>query len=709
MSWFNPGVYFPITDPTWIFFLVLSIILFAPMLLDRLRIPAIVGMIFAGVIIGPHGLRILEYDSSFELFGKVGLYYIMFLASLEMDMQDLQRIRGKAITLGLLAFIFPLGLGIVSNIFLLKYGLITSILLASMYASHTLISYPIVIRYGVARHQSVSIAVGGTIVTDTFTLLVLAVISGMFKGDTGGMFWFWLIAKVLILGGLIVYSFPRIGRWFFRRYNSTVMQYIFVLVMVFLSAGLMQVIGLEGILGVFLAGLVLNRLIPSNSPLMSYVKFVGNALFIPYFLIGVGMIIDIRILVGHIDSLKVAAVMIVIALSGKWIASWLTQKIYGMSNTERELMFGLSNAQAAATLAAVLVGYSIIMPNGERLLNDDVLNGTVLLILVTCIVSSLITERQARRLALSGTAGDEEAPDTKNEKMLIALSNPDTVDTLVTLALMLRKPKQKNGLVGLSVVYDNDAGLRRQEQSRKNLEIAMEIAASVNVDMQVQSRVSNNIASGIIHAMKEFGATELILGLHRKSSIVDSFFGILTNNILKDINRQVIIVKCLIPVNTLRRIVVAVPEKAEYEVGFYKWVERLGRLGEQIGCRIHFWGHPDTLRRIEGFLDKYHKSLRTEFSTLSDWNDLLILTGQINYDYMLVIVSARSGSISYQPSFEHLPEQILHYFSNNSLMIIYPDQYGDDSVDNITFIEPNNRQGEMSRTVENWVNKWFRN
>ena len=373
MEWPDFSISLPITDPTWIFLLVLLIILFAPLLLGKLRIPHIIGMILAGLAVGEHGFNVLARDSSFELFGKVGLYYIMFVAGLEMNMGDFKKNRGKAVSLGLLAFIVPICIGVVVNMAYLKYSVITSVLLASMYASHTLVAYPIVIRYGVSRHRSVSIAVGGTAVTDTLTLLVLAVISGLFKGESDGLFWVWLVVKVVVLGGLIMWTFPRIGRWFFRRYDDNVMQFIFVLAMMFLGAGLMEFIGMEGILGAFLVGLVLNRLIPHVSPLMNHLEFVGNALFIPYFLIGVGMLIDLHVIFGEGDALKVAAVMIAVALVGKWIACWLTQKLYRMAPLERELMYGLSNAQAAATLAAVLVGYGIILPSGERLLNEDVL------------------------------------------------------------------------------------------------------------------------------------------------------------------------------------------------------------------------------------------------------------------------------------------------------------------------------------------------
>ena len=387
MHWFDLSLQLPITDPTWVFFLVLIIILFAPMILGRLHIPHIIGMILAGVVIGEYGFNVLERDSSFELFGKVGLYYIMFLAGLEMDMEDFKKNRTKGLVFGWFTFIIPMALGVWSSMELLGYGFTTAVLLASMYASHTLIAYPIISRYGLSRLRSVNITIGGTAVTVTLALIILAVIGGMYKGTVDGMFWVLLVVKVAFLSFLIVFFFPRIGRWFFRKYDDSVMQFVFVLAMVFLGSGLMEFVGMEGILGAFLAGLVLNRLIPHVSPLMNRLEFVGNALFIPYFLIGVGMIIDVRTLFTGGEALKVAVVMTVFATLSKWLAAWITQKIYHMQPNERSMMFGLSNAQAAATLAAVLIGHEIIMENGERLLNDDVLNGTVVMILFTCVIS----------------------------------------------------------------------------------------------------------------------------------------------------------------------------------------------------------------------------------------------------------------------------------------------------------------------------------
>ena len=708
MEWLDFDFNLPITDPTWIFLLVLLIILFAPMVLGRLRIPHIIGMILAGVVIGEHGFNILARDSSFELFGKVGLYYIMFLAGLEMNMGDFKKNRGKAVVLGLLAFVIPMALGFITNMTVLKYGFITSVLLASMYASHTLVAYPIVIRYGVSRHRSVSTAVGGTAVTDTLTLLVLAVIGGLFKGESSEMFWLWLVVKVIFLGFLIIFFFPRIGRWFFRKYDDNVMQFIFVLAMVFLGAGLMEFVGMEGILGAFLAGLVLNRLIPHVSPLMNHLEFVGNALFIPYFLIGVGMLIDIKILFGHGDALKVAVVMTTVALASKWIASWLTQKIYKMKAIERELMFGLSNAQAAATLAAVLVGYNIILPSGERLLNEDVLNGTIVLILFTCIISSFATERAARKLAMNEAQLDAEDKKNIPEKILIPVANPETIEELINLSLVIRDSKQRNNLMALNVINDNSSSEQLESRGKRNLERAAMIAASADVSLTQISRYDLNIASGIIHTAKEYEVTDVIIGLHRKVNIVDSFFGNLADSLLKGLHREVMIAKFLMPVNTLRRIIIAVPPKAEYEAGFQKWVGHFCRMASILGCRAHFFANEQTLGYLQQLVKNKYGLTMTDFSHLDDWDDLLLLTGQVNYDHLLVIISARRGSISYDTAFEKLPAQLGKYFSNNSLIILYPDQLGEPQ-EALSFSNPRgSNESQHYEKVGKWFYKWLK-
>ena len=677
----------PVTDPVWIFLIVLVIILFAPLLLNRLRIPHIIGMILAGILIGEHGLNILERDSSFELFGQVGLYYIMFLAGLEMDMEDFRKNRVKGLVFGILTFVIPMALGIWSSMAILGYGAVTAVLLSSMYASHTLIAYPIVSRYGLSRQRSVTISIGGTAVTVTLALVVLALISGMYNGSANAAYWIKMALKVTLIGLIIIFVFPKIGRVFFRKYDDAVMQFVFVLALVFLGGGLISMAGMEGILGAFLVGLVLNPLIPKVSPLMTRLEFVGNALFIPYFLIGVGMIIDIRSFAAGGTALKVAVVMTVVATVSKWLAAYLTQKIYRMSHNERTMIFGLSNAQAAATLAAVLVGHEIIMEGGERLLNDDVLNGTIVMILFTCIISTIETERACRKFTMEDSSTSDMPEKTaETEKILIPVANPDTIDNLVNLALMIKDRKRKDGIVALNVV-DDSKDVRGDEAGRRNVEKAAMIASAANVKAEMVSRYDISISSGIVHTIKELAVTDVVIGLHRKSSILDSFFGSLTGNLLKGTFREVIVARLEMPVNTMKGLVVVVPPRAEYETGFARWVTHLCRMAVQLGCRIRFIATDVTISALRQAADKADIGTLAEMvpSEGTSFADMLAAV-QVRKDQMLVVVSARERGISYEPAFERLPAMLNKGFSETSLMIIYPEQV--DSKDIVSFSDP---------------------
>ena len=657
---------FPVTEPTWIYLGVLSIVLFAPLLFNRLRMPHIIGMILAGLLIGPNGLNILDHDDSFELFGEVGLFYIMFLASLEINMQEMKQAKGGALLMGLAVFAIPIGLGILANTFILKYdNLMTSVLLASMYASYTLISYPIVARYGLSRLRCVNFVVGGTVITDTLTLFVLAIIVGMSRGEANGWFVLLMLVKLIAVAAIIIFLFPRIARYFFRNYNDSVIQYIFVMMLLFLGAGLMKLAGMEGILGAFITGLVLNRLIPHSSPLMRRIDFVGNAIFIPFFLIGVGMMIDISVLFKGGNSLIVAGVMVATALTGKWLASLLVSKVYHMSPGERNLMFGLSTSQAAATLAAAIVGNKI------GLLNDDVLNGTILLILVTCIVSSIVADRASRGIILSGKALN--APvGVSSKKTLLALANPGMVDRLMDLALLVRKENSHIPLSAITVVLDEDK--ERQHNGTKVLDHAANIAASVNVPLLTKMRLTTNLAHGIVHEVKENDYRELILGFHKKETANDSFLGNVLPEVLNSLDCQVVMARMNIPLNTVRVIHITFPAKAEFEAGFPYWVEETARMANGLGCRIMYHGHPDTMAKIKLELKK-HAPVDASFFETDGGNDLKRLAQVIRNDHLLIIVSARKGSISYRPSLDHIFVQLQRDYQETSILLIYPSGY----------------------------------
>ena len=662
----NFSTLFPVTEPTWIYLGVLSIVLFAPLLFNKLRMPHIIGMILAGLLIGPNGLNILDHDDSFELFGEVGLFYIMFLASLEINMQEMKQAKGGALLMGLAVFAIPIALGLLANIFILKYdNLMTAILLASMYASYTLISYPIVARYGLSRLRCVNFVVGGTVITDTLTLFVLAIIVGMSRGEANVWFVLLMFVKLIAVGAIIIFLFPRIARYFFRNYNDSVIQYIFVMMLLFLGAGLMKLAGMEGILGAFITGLVLNRLIPHSSPLMRRIDFVGNAIFIPFFLIGVGMMIDVSVLFKGGNSLMVAGVMVATALTGKWIASFLVSKVYRMSSGERNLMFGLSTSQAAATLAAAIVGNKI------GLLNDDVLNGTILLILVTCIVSSIVADRASRGLILSGKALNAPAG-VSSKKTLLALANPNMVDRLMDLALLVRKENSHIPLSAITVVLDEDK--QRQHNGTKVLDHAANIAASVNVPLLTKMRLTTNLAHGIVHEVKENDYRELILGFHKKETANDSFLGNVLPEVLNSLDCQVVMARMNIPLNTVRMIHITFPAKAEFEAGFPYWVEETARMASGLGCRIMYHGHPDTTAKIKLELKK-HAPIDASFFETDGGNDLKRLAQVIKKDHLLIIVSARKGSISFRPSLDHIFVQLQRDYQDTPIMLIYPSGY----------------------------------
>ena len=699
--------YFPITSPTMIFFVVLCIILFAPIVMGKLRIPHIVGMVLAGVVIGPYGLNVLAKDDSFDLFGHVGLFYIMFLAGLEMNMANFMKNKARTVTHGIMAFVIPMLMGFFINRAVLEYSVMTSVLLASMYASHTIIAYPIIMRYGLTRQRSVTIAVGATAITDTLTLLVLAIIGGLFKGDITGGFWLMLFLKIAVVFFVIFFIFPRIARHFFHRYEDNVAQFIFVLAMTFLGAWLMELIGMEGLLGAFLTGLVLNRFVPNVSPLMTHLEFVGNAIFIPYFLIGVGMLVNVKLLFGGWDSLQVAAVMILVALTSKWIASLFTQKLFGMRGVEREMIYGLSNAQAGATLAAVMVGYNLITPGGQRLLNDDVLNGTVILILVTCVFSSFTTELASKRIALENQAAVPEDEASDDEKIMINLKHSETAEMLMGLAILMRNRMLNRGVVALNVVYDDINRLQYQEKGRRLLERVTKVANYAGVGVQIQVRIATNIINGIKHAFKEFNASEMIIGMHKSEDSAKKFWGEFIPGLFNGLSRQITIVRCLRPLNTLRRIQVAVPSRAEFEPGFYRWMERLARIAENLDCRIQFHAKRETLSLINEYIQHRHPNVRAEYTFMAHWIDIANLADGVADDHLFVVITARKGTISYKSALERLPEELTTYFSGKSLMIIFPDQYGE-PVGAMTLAEPQrHEQRSAYDMIITWIRKKF--
>lgn len=700
--------YFPIADPTLIFFVVLCIILFAPMIMAKLRIPHIIGMVLAGILVGKYGLNILERDSSFELFGKVGVLYIMFLAGLEMNLKDINQKRFQFLIFGLLTFIVPFIIAYFTGIWLLGYSPMASVLLACILSSNTLIAYPIVCKYGLQKHSSVMLSVGSSMIALTLSLLVVAAVVGISAGQSDITFWVIFVIKVIgfCLGAAIV--IPRMTRWFFRHYSDAVMLYIYVMSILFLSAATSEICGLEGIFGAFVAGLIMNRFIPSVSPLMNRIEFIGNAIFIPYFLIGVGMLIDLSVLFHGLDTLWVVFCMVVFGTIGKALAAYGTCLGFKMPLQSGHMMFGLTEAHAAGGIAMTMVGMSLMMPDGTYLVDTNMLNGVVMMILFSCIISSVVVENSAQKILLSEMNPVEENNVGDDEKIMLPLQHNEDADTLVNLAIMMRNKKLNRGLIGLNVIYDDIDSDRNKNRGKRILAQAEATATAADVRIQTQSRLAINIANGIKHAFKENDASEIIMGLHRQKEPDDSFWGAYTQGLISEINNQIMICRILRPLNTMRRIHVAVPSRVEFEPGFYRWIERLARLTGNMGCRIIFHGREDSTMLIQQYLKSKHPALDAEYDEMYHWKQLTSLAEKVNDDHMLVVITARQGTVSYKPAFEYLPKELTESFPECSLMIIYPDQNGQPQ-DTMTFTAPQRQEKESAyATIMKWVEKTFK-
>lgn len=767
----------PLKNPVLLFSLILFIILFAPILLNKVKIPHLIGLIIAGAIIGPNGLNLMLRDSSITLYGYVGLLYIMFLAGLEIDLAEFKKNKWRSLYFGALTFSIPMILGTLGGKYILGFPNTTSILLASMFASHTLIAYPIISKLGVNKNKAVNITVGGTMITDTAALLVLAAIVGMSKGaDIGSEFWIKLSLSVIAFGLVVMFGFPIIGRWFFKKFDDNISQYIFVLAMVFMGGFMAEVAGIEAIIGAFLAGLALNKLIPYTSPLMNRIEFVGNALFIPIFLIGVGMLIDFKMFFKNWNTIFVAFVMIIIATVGKFLAAWITQKTFKFNVDERRLIFGLSNAQAAATLAAVLVGYNVITSYNEikiyknipvknnviytednkeirfltlsnkgnpginsaalvnnlkangtyvlpdktkmlfddgklvsiksanRLLNENVLNGTILMILVTCTVASFVAQRGAQNLALAESGDDEDSDQDVDERILIPLNDIDTTEELVNLSMIIKSKKNKRGLYALNIVNDENPDENSDKKGKKILDKAIITAAASDTYAHEMLRYDVNVVNGISSVVKEKRITDMVLGLNKAKGISSNFLHNLNEGILNKCNTTTLIYKTAQPLNTIKRHIIVVPDRAEKEIGFPFWLVKVWNIAKNTGAKLIFHAPSNTLNYIREIHEKH--PIESEFYEFTDWNDFLIISRDVKKDDNLIIVMSRPGKPSYNYQMSKMPHYLNSYFIENNYILIYPIQIGvtdkfNVDLKNPTFLEPLERLDDIGKTLAN--------
>ncbi len=660
----------PLQNPVLILSLLLFIILLSPILLRKINIPGIVGLIIAGVIIGPYGFNILESSSSIDLFSTIGLLYIMFIAGLELDLNEFKSNRNKSLLFGFFTFAFPLGIGFPVCHYLLGYDTNASLLISSMFATHTLVSYPIVSKLGVSKNQAVAITVGGTILTDTAVLTLLAVIVGKSQGGLDSDFWIRLGVSFVIFLAIMFLIIPRIAKWFFQKLESEKhSHYIFVLSTVFFAAFLAEVAGLEPIIGAFFAGLALNRLIPRSSALMNRIEFIGNSLFIPFFLISVGMLVDVSVLLKGPTALIVIVTLSVVALFGKWVAALFTQIIFGYSKAQRQLIFGLSSSHAAATLAVILVGYK------ANILDENILNGTIILILITCLVSSFVTEKAARQIVVESENDSkdlEKLNSNRNEHILLPIANFSNIEKLLEFAVLIKDKKSVNPVSILSVVSDNQEAEINILKARNELEKFVIEGSASETKVDVITTIDHNFASGIVRISREIMADIVILGWPRRAGFIEKLIGDKFRGILSNTDKTTFICSMEKPLVSHKRILIAAPPLAEHEKGFEIWLKKIAKLASELSVPIVLFCNRATENAVRKYFKKAKLSVSITINPFVDWEDFLVLSRYIYEDDLFILVSARKGATSYIGALEQLPSKIEKYFATNNRIIVYP-------------------------------------
>ena len=660
----------PFTNPVLIFALLLFIVLVSPMLLKRINVPSIIGLIIAGVIVGPYGMNLITDSAGVNIFSTIGLMYIMFIVGLELDLKEFKANQNKSVVFGIFTFVIPFLIGYPVCRYLLDLNVYASILTASMFSTHTLVTYPIVSRMGVSKNQAVAITVGGTILTDTAVLIVLAIVINSSQGAFEFQFLLKLLISLVVFSGIVFFIIPIIAKWFFQKMESEkYLHYIFVLFIVFLCGFLAELGGIEPIIGAFAAGLALNKLIPHSSALMNRIEFIGNALFIPIFLISVGMLVDISVIFDGYQAIYIAAVLSVVAIVGKWLAAYLTQKTFKYSVDQRNVIFGLSSSHAAATLAVILVGFK------AGIIDEYILNGTIILILLTCIVASFVIQKAAKQIAIAEEDEDiipSELGHYAQEKILVPIADASNIGKHIELAMLLKDKKSVNSISLLGVMPNNEQAERNIIIFKKNLQEQLSDAVAADMKVDVIATIDHNVAGGIVRTARETMADIVILGWPGKTGILEKLVGDKVDLIIKNMDKNLFICHIEKDMISHKRIVVVSPPLAEKELGFDVWVNKIVKLSQELSLPVIHYGHPETQSLIAN-----QKKLNANFifKEFTNWSDPLAYANEVKDDDIFVFVSAHPGYISHIPVLDNMPTRLERQFPDITRIVIFPKRY----------------------------------
>ncbi|MDG5815907.1 cation:proton antiporter [Chitinispirillales bacterium ANBcel5] len=657
----------PFEDPVLIFASVMALILIAPLFARKLKLPEIVGLIVAGIVVGPYGFGILARDDTIQLLGTVGLLFIMFLAGLEIDLNQVRRKKSYTVIFGFLTFLIPLGLGTAMGVWIFGMNIWASVLLASMFSSHTLLTFPVVGKLGLAKASAVTTAIGGTIITDTLALLLLAVIASATQGEIDSAFWIRLFLLMTVYVVAALFLIPLIGRWFFRKVDSDEnSEFVFVIALTFASAYLAHVAGLEPIIGAFLAGLTLNSLIPERSLLMTRIHFSGDAIFIPFFLLSVGMLVDVSLLFTATEAWVVLAGMVIVALAAKYLAALLSGKLLKYSKDHSNLIFGLSVNQAAATLAAVLVGYDI------GLFDETIITGTIIMIAVTCFVGSIVTERSGRKVALQKEQAHFDTNFTAH-RILIPIKERVGAKELLDISFLLREKSSSEPLYPIKVI-EEEGGESEEMVAAAEKTLAHSVVRTLAAGVPVIpiTTVDVNVSAGLLRSIRGNRITMVVLGWDGTVSAKTRVFGRYIDTVIERTSQMVMINRNVAPINTTGRIVVVLPPLAHRDIGFNELIATIKTLANQAGTSLLFLSTKETYENTVDFIKKTRPSVQVAFDTYSTWKMVSFKVDEvIEDDDWLILMSVRKGEIAWQPTLDRMPAVMAHKFQKVNFSVIF--------------------------------------
>lgn len=665
-----------VQDLVLFFSILMLIFLIAPLAADKLKVPELVLLLIAGIFLGKHGFNLIPQsgEGAIDLFGKVGVLYIMFISGLETDANDFKRMAGKSAIFGALSFLIPQIIGTFVGRYLLGYGWLPSILLASMFASHTLIAYPIVSRLGISRNESVVLTVGGTIPTNTFSLLVLAVIADIWRngGKLQGDFWIYIVLGMVIMTVLIWYVLPIIAGWFFKNIpEKGGSQFLFVLGVVCLCAYGSQYARMEPIIGAFLAGVAFNRLIPQQSTLMNRLVFVGNTFFIPFFLISVGTLINPRLLISSFSGMWVALIMTITVIVTKYYASDLTCRIFKYGKNDCKVMFGLSVAQAAATLAAVLVGYEL------KIFDDNykILNGTIVMILVSCAVGCYYVDRFGRKIQTADRGEIKTDDSSLSQRIMVAVANPATVNGLMQLSFLLRNRKIAGDIFPVKIVKETEDDKVKSAiaESEKVLNSCAELAASVEMKISPGIRLASNLSDGLVRASKEYRCDLVIFGWSQQPSLESKIFGSITDRLISECHSRLLLCKLIKPLNVTKRVFLPIPEMGCRRPDLQMLIRDVKQLTQQIGAELQIVVSEDFPHGLIEKIEKVAPQCQMQWTTIKSWGKYeQKFIDSLRSDNLLIMPLDRRESVLWRPRFDRMVETITAKYKDLNLLLAYP-------------------------------------